>query len=101
MELDEPAHMHANPESPERVLRNPSCQMLRKDGPSCAAGGPKGPGAAGALNSVAETDFEEQMSELSEENHRLGQKVLEMERKLELKDEVCVGRGAGVGGMCG
>ncbi|GLC61812.1 hypothetical protein PLESTB_001805700 [Pleodorina starrii] len=41
----------------------------------------------GALNSVAETDFEDQMSELSEENHRLGQKVQEMERKLELKDE--------------
>lgn len=59
--------------------------MLRKDG-SAAGGAPAGGKAS--LNSVAETDFEEQMSELSEENHRLGQKVQEMERKLELKDQV-------------
>ncbi|PNW77668.1 hypothetical protein CHLRE_10g446450v5 [Chlamydomonas reinhardtii] len=58
--------------------------MLRKDG-SAAGGAPAGGKAS--LNSVAETDFEEQMSELSEENHRLGQKVQEMERKLELKDQ--------------
>ncbi|GLI63425.1 hypothetical protein VaNZ11_006395 [Volvox africanus] len=45
------------------------------------------PGQKAGLNSVAETDFEDQMSELSEENHRLGQKVQEMERKLELKDK--------------
>ncbi|GFR44507.1 hypothetical protein Agub_g5772 [Astrephomene gubernaculifera] len=69
--------------------------MLRKEvaapgGAGGGAGGPPGGGGAGGkagLNSVAETDFEEQMSELSEENHRLGQKVQEMERKLELKDK--------------
>jgi hypothetical protein len=55
--------------------------MLRKEA------SPAGAGKAG-LNSVAETDFEDQMSELSDENHRLGQKVQEMERKLELKDKV-------------
>ncbi len=59
-------------------LATPHAQM-RKDG-----AGPAGPKAG--LNSVAETDFEEQMSELSEENQRLGQKVQEMERKLQVKD---------------
>ncbi|EFJ42707.1 hypothetical protein VOLCADRAFT_97137 [Volvox carteri f. nagariensis] len=57
--------------------------MLRKE--SSVQSGPKAPVC---LNSVAETDFEDQMSELSEENHRLGQKVQEMERKLELKDKL-------------
>ncbi|KXZ47531.1 hypothetical protein GPECTOR_34g690 [Gonium pectorale] len=56
--------------------------MLRKE-----AAAPGSAAAKASLNSVAETDFEEQMSELSDENHRLGQKVLEMERKLELKDK--------------
>lgn len=73
--------------------------MLRKDGggggPATGAGPGPGPdsadpAAAGAgpalgLNPVAETDFEEQMSELSDENHRLGQKIVDMEAKLELK----------------
>ncbi|KAG2495444.1 hypothetical protein HYH03_006390 [Edaphochlamys debaryana] len=65
--------------------------MMRKDASAAAAaaaaGGGSGAGGKSGLNSVAETDFEEQMSELSDENHRLGQKVQEMERKLELKDK--------------
>lgn len=44
-----------------------------------------GSGATPGLISVAETDFEEQMSELSEENQRLGAKLQDMERRLELK----------------
>jgi len=50
----------------------------------------EGEGAAAAaakgLISVAETDFEEQMQELSDENQRLGAKLADMERKLEIKD---------------
>lgn len=57
--------------------------MLCKDSAAAAAGG----GGKLCLNSVAETDFEEQMSELSDENQRLGAKVAEMERKLEMKDQ--------------
>ena len=39
----------------------------------------------GRLVAVAETDFEEQITELSDENHRLGLKLQDMEYVMMLK----------------
>jgi hypothetical protein len=46
-------------------------------------GGAEGAGGKlGLLGPVAETDFEEQIMELSDENQRLGKKIQDMEMKL-------------------
>lgn len=59
------------------------------DTPACLCLQPPNNGKQGVkqgLGAVAETDFEEQMSELSEENLRLGQRLAHMEVALEQRD---------------
>ena len=51
---------------------------------SCGGSGSLRPGG-GRLIAVAETDFEQQITDLSDENQRLGNKLSELEQRLERK----------------
>ncbi|GAX80917.1 hypothetical protein CEUSTIGMA_g8352.t1 [Chlamydomonas eustigma] len=69
------------------VATRAGSMVLGKTAPSSSAAGHGAEGGKVVLGPVAETDFEEQIMELSDENQRLGKKIQDMEQKLLHKDD--------------